>query len=82
MTERNSAKEEFRVDGDELVKKIKQIISEGNVRRVVVKSDKGATLVEFPVTVGVVGLVLAPTFAALGALAALVTKCTIVVERK
>ena len=59
---------------------IKQIIHEGNVRRVVIKQE-GRTVVEFPMTVGVVGTVLAPMLAAAGALAAVLTECTIEVER-
>jgi hypothetical protein len=73
--------EEFKVDGEDLLKKIKALIAEGNVRRITVKSKEGKTLVELPLTVGVVGAVLAPVLAAVGAIAALVTECTIVVER-
>ena len=74
--------EEFRVDGDELVKKVKQLIAEGNVRRIIIKDKDGKTLIEVPLTIGVVGMVLAPVLAAIGAIAALVTECSIVVERK
>ncbi|MEK9195941.1 MAG: DUF4342 domain-containing protein [Patescibacteria group bacterium] len=74
--------EEFRVNGDDLLKKVKQIIAEGNVRRITVRDKKGKNLVELPLTVGVVGAVLAPILAAVGAIAALVTECTIVVERE
>lgn len=74
--------ESFKVDGDEIVKKIKQLIKEGNVRRVIIKNEDGKKLMEFPLTVGVVGAVLAPLLAAAGALAALATSCTIEVERK
>jgi hypothetical protein len=74
--------EEFSVNGDQVVEKVKQLIAEGNVRRVIVKNDKGESIIEFPVTFGVVGAVLLPMFAALGAAAALVTNCTIVVERR
>lgn len=74
--------EEFKVNGDEVVAKIKELINEGNIRRIIIKNEDGKVVVEFPVTVGVVGLLLAPTFAAVGAVAALLTKCTIVVERK
>lgn len=76
------ATEEFSVNGDQVVEKVKQLIAEGNVRRVIVKNDKGESIIEFPVTFGVVGAVLLPMFAALGAAAALVTNCTIVVERR
>ncbi len=75
-------KEEFRVSGDEIVAKIKELIREGNVRRIVIKDEKNETLLEIPLTVAVVGTVIAPVLAAIGALAALVTNCTIVVERK
>jgi len=73
--------EEFRVNGEELLAKIKQLIHEGNIRRIIIKDKDGKTLIEFPLTFGVVGLVLAPTLAAVGAIAALVTEATIVVEK-
>lgn len=73
--------ETFKVKGDDLLKRVKQIIHEGNVRRVVIKQGS-RTVVEFPVTVGVVGAVAAPLLAALGAVAALLSECTIEVERK
>jgi hypothetical protein len=73
--------EEFRVNGEELLGKIKQLIHEGNIRRIIIKDKDGKILIEFPLTFGVVGLVLAPTFAAVGAIAALVTEATIVVEK-
>lgn len=81
MSDKKST-EEFSVNGDQVVEKVKQLIAEGNVRRVIVKNDKGESIIEFPVTFGVVGAVLLPMFAALGAAAALVTNCTIVVERR
>jgi uncharacterized membrane protein YvbJ len=74
--------EELRVSSDDLVKKVKEIIHEGNARRIIIKDDKGKTLLEIPVTVGVIGAIFAPWLAALGVIAALVTNCTIVVERK
>jgi len=70
----------FRVSGDELVKRVKELLHEGNVRRVIIKQH-GRTVVEFPLTVGVVGAVLAPILAAVGALAAVLTDCSIEVER-
>ena len=73
--------EEFKVQARELVEKVRQLIHEGNVRRVIIRDDKGHTFVEIPVTVGVVGVLLAPWLAALGVVAALATKCTLVVER-
>jgi CBS domain-containing protein len=75
-------KEEFKVSGDALLKKVKDLISEGNVRRITIKDKKGKTLIEFPLTIGVVGAVLAPVLAAVGAIAALITECTISVERE
>lgn len=74
-------KEEFKVNGEELLKKVKQLIAEGNVRRLTIRDKEGETLVELPLTIGVIGAVLAPMLAAVGAIAALVTECTIVVER-
>jgi hypothetical protein len=73
--------EEFRVNGEELLSKIKQLIHEGNIRRISIKDKDGKILIEFPLTFGVVGLVLAPTLAAVGAIAALVSEATIVVEK-
>lgn len=73
--------ETFKVKGDDLLKRVKELIHEGNVRRVVVKQGS-QTVVEFPVTVGLVGAVAAPALAALGAVAALLTECTIEVERR
>jgi hypothetical protein len=75
-------KEEFKVSGEEVLKKIKELIAEGNARRIIIKNEEGKTIVEVPLTIGAVGAVLAPMLAAIGAIAALVTKCTIVVERK
>jgi len=74
--------EQFRVYGHEALKKIKELIKEGNIRRIIIKDEKGKTLVEFPVTFAVVGTVFAPVLAAIGALAAVLNKCTIEVERK
>ena len=74
--------EEFKIDGEELLAKVKAIIAEGNARRIIIKNEKGDSLLEIPLTFGVIGAALAPMFAAIGALAALVAKCTIVVEKK
>jgi Domain of unknown function (DUF4342) len=74
--------EEFHVNGEELLSKIKQLIHEGNIRRVIIKDKDGKVLIEFPLTFGVVGFVLAPTLAAVGAIAALVTEATVVVEKE
>lgn len=77
-----TTKEEFRVSGEKLLAKVKKLIKEGNVRKITIKDKKGKVLVEFPLTIGVVGAVLAPILAAVGAIAALVTECTISVERR
>ncbi|MCW5850162.1 MAG: DUF4342 domain-containing protein [Anaerolineae bacterium] len=81
MTKERIHVEEFQVKGDELVAKVKEIIHEGNVRRLIIKNEEGKTLVEMPLTVGVIGVLLLPVWAALGAIAALVTDCTISVEK-
>lgn len=79
MTKRT---EEFKINGEDLLKKVKEIIAEGNVRKITVKNKDGKSIVELPLTIGVVGAALAPLLAAVGAIAALVTECTIVVERE
>ena len=81
MSEQNRT-EEFSVNGDQVVEKVKQLIKEGNVRRVIIKNEKGESIMEFPVTAGVVGALLLPTLAALGAAGALMAQCTIAVERR
>ncbi len=73
--------EEFRVSGEELLAKIKELIHQGNIRRISIKDKEGKTVLEFPLTIGVVGAVLLPTLAAVGAIAALLTEATIVVEK-
>jgi hypothetical protein len=73
--------EEFKIDGGELVNKVKEFIHEGNVRRIILKDENGKTFMEIPLTVGVVGAVLAPILAAVGAIAALASNLTIVVEK-
>ena len=75
-------KTEFEVKGEELLKKVKEIIHEGNARRIVIKDDKGKTYIEIPLAVGVVGTLLAPVWAAVGALAALAGNFTIEVIKK
>ena len=75
-------REEHRVSGDKVISKIKELIHEGNVRRIIIKNDDGRSLIEVPLSVGVVGAVLAPMWAAIGAVAALVTNCSIEVERE
>lgn len=81
MTEEKVKYEEFRVDGEMLVSKIKEILNAGNVRRIIIKNEKDEIIAEFPLTMGVVGALVAPVWAALGAIAALAAKLTIVVEK-
>ena len=73
--------EEFQVNGEQLLAKIKELIRAGNIRRIIIKNKEGRTVMEIPLTVGVVGVVLAPTLAAVGAIAALVSEATVVVEK-
>lgn len=81
MTPENTHYEEFRVNGEALIAKVKEILHEGNVRRIIIKDEKGATYIEIPMTVGVIGTLLLPVWAAIGALAALAANFTIVVEK-
>jgi len=74
--------EEFRVSGEDLLAKVKALIREGNIRKIIIKDKAGKELIVIPVTAGVVVAVLAPVLAAVGAIAALVTECTVVVERE
>ena len=74
--------EQYQLTGDDVISKIKQIVHEGNVRRVLIRNAEGHVIVEFPLTVGVVGAALAPMWAAVGAIVALVTDCTIEIERR
>lgn len=73
--------EEYRVDGGQVLEKIKDLIHQGNIRRIIVKNEEGKALIEIPLTLGVVGAALLPVFAAVGALAAVATRCVIVVEK-
>jgi CBS domain-containing protein len=75
-------REEFTVSSDDLIERVKQLLHEGNITRIIVKDDKGKTMLEIPATVGVIGAVIAPWLAGLGVIAALATNCRIVVERK
>lgn len=75
-------KQEIKVKGEQLLGKVKELVKEGNVRKITIKDKNGNTIIEFPLTIGVLGAVLAPFLAAVGAIAALVTECTISVERK
>lgn len=78
--EKSSQQEEFKVSGEELLAKVKEIIKAGNARRIIIKNKDNKTMLEIPLTLGVAGVVIAPVLAAVGAVAALVTECTIVVE--
>jgi hypothetical protein len=73
--------QEFTLSGDEVVHKVKELIHEGNIRRIIIKNEEGRTMLEVPLTIGVIGAALLPVFAAIGALAAIATRCTLVVER-
>jgi len=75
-------REEFSVSADNLIERVKELLHEGNITRMIVKDEAGKVLLEIPATVGVVGVVLAPWLAALGVIAALVTNCRVVVERR
>lgn len=75
-------KEEFEVKGEDLLRKIKELIKEGNIRKITIKSEEGETLIQIPLTLGVVGAIILPVWAAIGAIAAIVTKATISVERE
>ena len=74
--------EEFKVEGKKVVSKIKALIKEGNVRKITVKDNKGKTILSLPVTAGVVGAVLLPPLIVVGAIAALITECTITIQRE
>ena len=74
--------EEYSVSSDNLIERVKELLHEGNVTRIIVKNEKGTVLFEMPATVGVIGVVLVPWLAALGAIAALATNCKIVVEKR
>ena len=81
MNEQPSRTSEFTINGDEVVAKVKELIHEGNIRRITIKNEDGRTMLEVPLTLGLIGAALLPVFAAIGAAAALATRCTIVVER-
>ena len=81
MTEGKFRTEEFRVEGEKLITKIKELLHEGNIRRIIIKDKEGKIVLEIPMTLGVVGALIAPQLAAIGAIAALITEATIVVEK-
>ena len=74
--------EEFKVKGEEILTKVKELVAEGNVRRIIIKNKESEVIMEIPLTIGLVGAVMAPIFAAVGAIAALAMEFTIVVEHK
>lgn len=78
----NGPREEFRVSGSELLGKVKEVIKEGNARRIIIKNEAGETLIEIPLIIGAVAALIAPVLAAVGAIAGIVTNCTVVVEKK
>ncbi len=80
--EKQSNRESFKVTGDEIISKVKEIIREGNARKIIIRNDKDESIMEFSLTIGAIGAVLAPVFAAVGAIAALATDCTIIVEKR
>jgi CBS domain-containing protein len=81
MSEEKIRNEEYVVTGDSLIAKVKELVHEGNIRRIAIKNEEGKILIEIPLTWGVVGILLAPSLAAIGTIAALVTDCTILVEK-
>jgi hypothetical protein len=82
MAETHTHSEEFKVNGEDLVKRVKKLVNEGNIRRIIIKNEKGVTLIEVPLTIGVVGALLIPVWAAIGVIAAMVTNCTVIVEKR
>jgi hypothetical protein len=74
--------EEFKVSGEEVVKKVKELIKKGNARKIIIKDTKGRSVLEIPLTLGVIGAVLVPALAAISAVAAVLTNCTVVVIKK
>ncbi len=82
MPEEKFRTEEFRVDGEELLRKVKNLINEGNIRRMIIKDKDGKIVFEIPLTFGVVGALIAPQLAAIGAIAALLGEATVVVEKR
>jgi len=81
MSEEKVRTEEFSVNGEELIARIKKLVNEGNIRRIIIKNKEGKVVFEIPLTFGVVGALIAPQLAAIGAIAALVTEATVVVEK-
>lgn len=74
--------ESFKVSGDEILTKVKEILKDGNAKRIIIKNEKDEIIMEFPLTIGAIGVVVAPMFAAVGTLAAIASNCTIIVEKR
>lgn len=81
MSEEKVRTEEFSVNGEDLLAKVKELIHEGNIRRIIIKKKDGDTVMEIPLNLGIVGALIAPQLAAIGAIAALVAETTVVVEK-
>ena len=81
MSEQQFRTEEFKVSGEAVIAKVKELVHEGNIRRIIIKNEEDQTLIEIPLTLGVMGVILAPVWAAIGAIAALAAKLTLVVEK-
>lgn len=77
-----TTKESFSIHGENLLKKVKELINEGNIRKITIKDKSGKEMMTFPLTIGVVGTVFAPVLAAIGAMAALIGECSITIERE
>jgi len=75
------ASEEYKIEGKDLLSRVKEIVHEGNVRRIIIKNEAGHSLIEIPLSIGVVGVVLLPVWVAIGAIAALTAHYTLVVEK-
>lgn len=74
--------ESFKINGENLIKKVKELIAEGNITKITIHDKAGKELMSFPLTIGVVGVLLAPVLAAIGALAAIIDECSVTVERE
>ena len=81
MSKKKTRREEFTIDGERVVAKLKELVHQGNIRRITLKNEKGDTLIDIPLVAGVIGAALMPVWAAVGALAALVAKLRISIER-
>jgi hypothetical protein len=82
MNDQPRRSQEFTLDGDQVVAKVKELLHEGTIRRIIIKNEEGRTMLEVPLTIGLIGAALLPVLAAIGAAAAIATRCTLVVERE